>query len=83
MTLQSGISFACNQARIGTEVHVLVDSVSGDTLVCRSEYESPEVDGEILVRNVPEIGPDPVGKFIRVRIIQADEYDLVGEFIGE
>ena len=83
MTLQSGISFACNQARIGTEVRVLVDSVSGDTLVCRSEYESPEVDGEILVRNVPEIGPDPVGKFIRVRIIQADEYDLVGEFIGE
>lgn len=83
MTLQSGISFACNQARIGTEVRVLVDSVSGDSLVCRSEYESPEVDGEILVHYVPEIGPDPVGKFIRVRIIQADEYDLVGEFIGE
>ena len=83
MTLQSGISFACNQARIGTEVRVLVDSVSGDSLVCRSEYESPEVDGEILVHCVPEIGPDPVGKFIRVRIIQADEYDLVGEFIGE
>lgn len=83
MTLQSGISFACNQARIGTEVRVLVDSVSGDSLVCRSEYESPEVDGEILVRYVPEIGPDPVGRFIKVRIIQADEYDLVGEFIGE
>ncbi|MBO4761280.1 MAG: 30S ribosomal protein S12 methylthiotransferase RimO [Bacteroidales bacterium] len=83
MTLQRGISFACNQARVGTEVRVLVDSVNEGMLVCRSEYESPEVDGEILVRHVPEIGPDPVGKFIKVKIVQADEYDLVGEFIVE
>jgi len=83
MNLQRGISFACNQARVGTEVRVLVDSVNEGMLVCRSEYESPEVDGEILVRYVPEIGPDPVGKFINVKIVQADEYDLVGEFLVE
>ncbi len=84
MTLQSGISFAYNQSRVGSEVKVLVDDVSGDSLVCRSEFESPEVDGEIIVRFDPAMPSDPagmVGKFINVRIISADEYDLEAEYI--
>ena len=85
MTLQSGISFAFNQSRIGTEVKVLVDDYADGTFVCRSEYESPEVDGEISVSyDSTRMDGSPesyVGKFMYVRITEADEYDLVGEYI--
>ena len=77
MSRQSEISLAFNQSRVGTEVEVLVDGVAGDRLICRSQYESPEVDGEIIV-DLPQ-GTDAaslVGKFIRVRITAADIYDL-------
>ena len=84
MELQRGISLAYNQSRIGSEVSVLVDSFSDGILVCRSEFESPEVDGEILVKYTPEAfdGVEPnslVGEFIKVRICSADEYDLTAE----
>ena len=77
MSRQSEISLAFNQSRVGTEVEVLVDGVAGDRLICRSQYESPEVDGEIIV-DLPQ-GTDAaslVGKLIRVRITAADIYDL-------
>ena len=77
MSRQSEISLAFNQSRVGSEVEVLVDSFAGGSLVCRSQYESPEVDGEIIVP-LPE-GTDAsalVGNFIKVRITGADLYDL-------
>ena len=75
MELQSGISLAFNQSRVGTRTRVLVDSVSGDgILVARSQTESPEVDGEILIK-----GTAPVGQFADVTITGADEYDLIAE----
>ena len=73
MTLQSSISLEFNRSRIGSVVEVMVDDRVGDTLVCRSEYESPEVDGEILVKTDADI---PVGSYVNVRITDADEYDL-------
>ncbi len=85
MTLQSGISFDFNESRVGSETMVLVDDASDGILVCRSEFESPEVDGEILVKFDPAMGETPeamVGRFINVRITAADEYDLSGEFIN-
>ena len=87
MSLQSGISFAFNRSRAGSEVKVLADDFSDGVFVCRSEYESPEVDGEILLKYDPEkMGEDPeryVGRFITVRINGADEYDLSAEFVSE
>ena len=77
MSRQSEISLAFNQSRVESEVEVLVDSFAGGSLVCRSQYESPEVDGEIIVP-LPE-GTDAsalVGNFIKVRITGADLYDL-------
>ena len=75
MELQSGISLAFNQSRVGRRERVLVDSVSGDgILVARSQTESPEVDGEILIK-----GTAPVGQFADVTITGADEYDLIAE----
>ena len=84
MDLQRGISFAFNQSRIGTVEKVLVDDYLDGVFVCRSEFESPEVDGEILVRYDSEAfgGVEPysmVGEFIDVRITAADEYDLTAE----
>ena len=84
MTLQSGISLAFNQSRVGSEIDVIVDDFVDGVYVCRSEFESPEVDGEILVKyNSSVMGDvDPyslIGEFIKVRVIGADEYDLIAE----
>lgn len=84
MELQGGISLDFNMSRTGTEVKVIVDSYSDGIYVCRSEFESPEVDGEILVRHdsavMGDIDPySLVGEFIKVRITGADEYDLIAE----
>ena len=86
MDVQRGISLAYNQSRVGTEERVLVDDFLDGCLVCRSEFESPEVDGEILVKYSPEAfdGVEPyslVGEFLQVRIVAADEYDLIAEVI--
>ena len=86
MEEQRGISLAYNQSRIGTEERVLVDDFADGVLVCRSEFESPEVDGEILVKYTAEAfdGVEPyslVGSFLHVRITAADEYDLTAELI--
>ena len=84
MELQSGISLEFNQSRVGSEIDVIVDDFVDGVFVCRSEFESPEVDGEILVRyDASVMGDiDPyslVGEFISVRVVGADEYDLIAE----
>ena len=86
MALQSGISFAFNKSRVGSVVKVLIDEYNDGNFVCRSEYESPEVDGEILVKYDSSAmrAKDPmsmIGTFINVKITQADEYDLIGDIV--
>jgi ribosomal protein S12 methylthiotransferase len=86
MTLQSGISLAYNQSRVGSELKVIVDDFNDGVFVCRSEFESPEVDGEILVKYdssaVADVDPySLIGEFITVRVIGADEYDLIAEIL--
>ena len=86
MEVQRGISLAYNQSRIGTLERVLVDDFSDGTLVCRSEFESPEVDGEILVKYTGAAfdGIEPnslIGEFLTVKITGADEYDLIAEVV--
>ena len=84
MTLQSEMSLDFNQSRVGSEIDVIVDDFVDGVYVCRSEFESPEVDGEILVRHDSSVmgDIDPyslIGEFIKVRVIGADEYDLIAE----
>ncbi|MBR6346526.1 MAG: 30S ribosomal protein S12 methylthiotransferase RimO [Bacteroidales bacterium] len=84
MALQGEISSEINASRIGSVEKVLIDSFNEGIFVARSEFESPEVDGEILVRYTPEEfdGIEPysfVGEFINVRITGADRYDLIAE----
>lgn len=82
MGAQSDISLAFNRSRIGKEEKVIVDEFVSGTLVCRSQYESPEVDGIISVP-VPESKWEEAsqlpGKFVNVRITAADFYDLEAE----
>ena len=78
MSLQASVSLECNRARVGTVERVLVDDLVDGTLVCRSEFESPDVDGEILVSSTDA---SLVGRFIDVRIVGADEYDLIAEMM--
>ena len=86
MTLQGDMSLAFNRSRIGSEVKVIVDDFTDGVFVCRSEFESPEVDGEILVKYDSKVigNIDPyslIGEFITVRVTGADEYDLIADCI--
>ena len=85
MELQSGISLAANEARVGSVERVIVDSFTDGVLVCRSQGESPEVDGEILIgkKNLGEFVPEQlIGKFVTAKIIGANEYDLLAEIVA-
>lgn len=84
MRAQSGISLAFNESRVGNVERVIVDDYADGVLVCRSQYESPEVDGEIVVKfdgdGFGGRSPEELrGEFINVRITGADEYDLMAE----
>ena len=78
MSLQAEISLAYNRSRIGSTERVLVDDIAGGRLVCRSQYESPEVDGEILVKT-KEADEKLIGSYLNVSIVDADDYDLLAE----
>ncbi len=82
MSVQEGVSADFNASRIGKVEKVLVDDCVNGKLVCRSQYESPEVDGEIIAP-LPE-GKDAsayIGRFAEVRIVSAEDYDLLAEII--
>lgn len=86
MELQNGISFAFNSSRMGSQVRVIVDDFNDGVFVCRSEFESPEVDGEIMVRYDSSVMTEKpqayVGGFMNVKIVEAGDYDLVAEFVS-
>ncbi len=77
MNLQREISLANNAKREGQSMRVIVDSRQGDYYITRSQYDSPEVDEEILI---PVTGKRLLrGHLYNVRITSAEEYDLYGE----
>ena len=85
MDEQREISLTYNKTRIGSEIKVLIDDFNDGVFVCRSEFESPEVDGEILVHyDADKMSAQPedmIGTFMTVRVVNADEYDLVAEIV--
>lgn len=79
MRLQEGISLENNLARVGRTMRVIVDSRQGDYYVARSQYDSPEVDQEILI---PAAAHQlRRGHFYDARITAAEDYDLYGEVV--
>ncbi|MBR5820566.1 MAG: 30S ribosomal protein S12 methylthiotransferase RimO [Alistipes sp.] len=80
MSLQQRVAAELNQERVGRTMRVIVDGRQGDFYVARSEYDSPEVDQEILI---PTDGKRLYkGRFYEVKITDAADYDLYGEVIG-
>ncbi len=79
MSIQNEISYQNNTKRIGTVERVIIDRRQGDYYIGRSEYDSPEVDGEILIsaQNKRLLR----GRFYTVRITEADDYDLYAEIV--
>ncbi len=79
MTLQNEISLENNRRRVGSTERVLIDSRQDDYYVGRTQYDSPEVDQEILI---PAVGKRLLrGHFYEVRIDSASDYDLYGEVV--
>ena len=79
MALQQGISFELNQQKIGKTFKVLFDKKEGDYFIGRTEFDSPEVDNEVLVK--AERDYVRIGEFAEVKITSAEDYDLFGEVI--
>ena len=83
MAIQEHISLQKNQARIGKTYQCLIDRCEGDYLVGRTQYDSPEVDDEVLIPtnalSHSHIKAISSGDFIEVRITDATEHDLLGE----
>jgi ribosomal protein S12 methylthiotransferase len=77
MEIQRNISLNINQKKIGSIYNVLIDSRKGEFAIGRTEFDSPEVDNEVLVKD-PEARLEP-GKFYKIRITGAEDYDLIGE----
>jgi ribosomal protein S12 methylthiotransferase len=77
MTLQGDISLRINRGRIGQRVEVLVEGSDEEGLaqwVGRTEWDAPEIDGRVLIRQ----GDASVGAFVGVEITDVDEYDVYG-----
>lgn len=75
MEAQSAISLALNEAKIGKTFRVIIDREEGEFYIGRTAYDSPEVDGEVLIDKQK---PLTIGEFYDVKITDASEYDLNG-----
>ena len=75
MELQQAISLQLNEEKIGKKFKVLIDRREEGYFVGRIQYDSPEVDNEVLVTDEQ---PLSIGHFYQVRITGAGEFDLYG-----
>ncbi len=79
MELQQNISYELNQVKVGKTFNVLVDRKEGEFFVGRTEFDSPEVDNEVLIKFATPMKP---GEFYKVKITAADAFDLYGEVVA-
>jgi ribosomal protein S12 methylthiotransferase len=96
MLAQQRISEEINKKFLGLNINVLIDEIEGDSYLGRSQYDAPEVDGVVYVHPVRKNTPMDAkfsngvnskrrlkpGDFVKVKITDTLEYDLVGEVIG-
>ena len=79
MEIQQDISLETNERRVGSIEKVLIDRIEGDYYIGRTQYDSPEVDDEILI---PVDSADlNVGDFVNAKLVKADYFDIYGEVI--
>ncbi|MBS1977386.1 MAG: 30S ribosomal protein S12 methylthiotransferase RimO [Bacteroidetes bacterium] len=79
LELQAGISLELNELKVGQIMKVLIDRREGGQYVGRTEFDSPEVDNEVIIASNEYLR---TGDFVMVRITSASEFDLHGEIIN-
>lgn len=77
MSIQEEISASTGASRVGSTVRTIIDRTEGDYYIGRTEFDSPEVDGEVLIKASDKTLE--TGQFYNVRITGSDEFDLYGE----
>lgn len=76
MKIQREISRGANERLVGTIQTIMVDRHEGEYSIGRTQYDSPEVDNEVLVE-----GMLPIGEYVKVRINNADDYEIFAQMI--
>lgn len=79
MEVQQEISYEKNQEKIGQTFKVLVDKKEAGRYLGRTEFDSVEVDNEVVISSNTEL---PIGDFVNVKIAKAYDYDLEGEVVA-
>lgn len=79
MALQSDISWSLNQDKIGREFRVILDRKEGEYYIGRTEFDSPDVDNEVLIP--VKDGYLRQGEFYRVKITEAEDFDLYAKIV--
>ena len=82
MAIQQGISGELMQRLVGTVQRVVIDREEGEYFIGRTQFDSPEVDCEVLIEIKNEKLKIKNGDFIDVKITKAEEFDLYGEVVG-
>ena len=75
MEIQQNISEEIAAKKIGKTLKVIIDRIEGEFYIGRTEYDSPEVDGEVLIK----ADHLQIGNFYQVKITASDLFDLFGE----
>ena len=79
MEVQQEISFELNQQKVGKVFKTLIDKKEAGRYLGRTEFDSVEVDNEVVIRSTKKI---PIGEFVNVKITKAYDYDLEGEVVS-
>ncbi|MDB5014773.1 MAG: rimO, partial [Daejeonella sp.] len=79
MDIQQNISYDINQNKIGNTYKVLVDKMDGDYFIGRTEFDSPEVDNEVLID--AKLDYATPGTFVNVQVDRAEDFDLYGRIV--
>jgi ribosomal protein S12 methylthiotransferase len=77
MEVQAAISDELNQEKIGKTFKVLIDRKEGGYFIGRTEFDSPEVDNEVLIDAEKQYAR--IGDFVQAEVIDATEFDLYAE----
>ena len=80
MAVQQEISLEKNQEKVGSTFKVLVDKKEAGRYLGRTEFDSVEVDNEVIIQANKKLQP---GDFCQVRITRAYDYDLEGELVEQ
>lgn len=79
MEVQQEISYQLNEEKVGSTFKVLFDKKEGDYFIGRTEYDSPDVDNEVLIDATQQY--ISIGEFANVKITDCSDFDLIGELV--